>query len=79
MDAEHPASDTPFSFEVPQGRMVVLGDNRSDSQDSRALLGAPGGGLIGLDTVIGTVEDVAWPLDRRGPVDRDSSGGEAAQ
>lgn len=79
VDAEHPASDTPFSFEVPQDRMVVLGDNRSDSQDSRALLGAPGGGLIGLDTVIGTAEDVAWPLDRRGPVDRDSSGGEAAQ
>ena len=66
VDAEHPASGTPFAFEVPEGRMVVLGDNREDSQDSRALLGAPGGGLIGLDTVVGTAEDVVWPLDRRG-------------
>ncbi len=69
VDAEHPASGTPFAFEVPEGRMVVLGDNREDSQDSRALLGAPGGGLIGLDTVVGTAEDVVWPLDRRGALD----------
>ena len=68
VDAEHPASDVPFAFEVPEGRMVVLGDNRGDSLDSRALLGAPGGGLIGLDTVIGTAEEVVWPLERRAPV-----------
>ncbi|WIK82702.1 signal peptidase I [Micrococcus lylae] len=69
VDAGHPASGTEFEFSVPEGRMVVLGDNRSDSLDSRALLGAPGGGLIGLDTVVGTAEDVVWPLGRRGALD----------
>lgn len=68
VDAETPASAVPFEFQVPQGRMVVLGDNRGASRDSRSLLGAAGGGLIGLDTVIGRAEDVAWPWDRRGPV-----------
>lgn len=70
VDAEHPASGTRFSFDVPEGRMVVLGDNRGDSLDSRALLGAPGGGLIGLDTVIGRAAEVVWPLGRRADVAR---------
>lgn len=80
VDAGHPASGTEFEFSVPEGRMVVLGDNRSDSLDSRALLGAPGGGLIGLDTVVGTAEDVVWPLDRRGTLDDSrASAGEGAR
>jgi len=64
--AAAPAADHPWRFEVPEGRMVVLGDNRAASRDSRALLGAPGGGLIPLDGVLGTVREVVWPLDRRG-------------
>ncbi len=80
VDAGHPASGTEFEFSVPEGRMVVLGDNRSDSLDSRALLGAPGGGLIGLDTVVGTAEDVVWPLGRRGALDGPAaSAGEGAR
>ncbi|MCK6094345.1 signal peptidase I [Micrococcus sp. EYE_162] len=76
--AAEPASERPWRFEVPAGRMVVLGDNRADSRDSRALLGAPGGGLIPLDSVLGTAEEVVWPLDRRGPVDGAAAPGEAA-
>lgn len=50
-----PASDTDFVVEVPAGRMWVMGDNRADSTDSRALLGRPGGGMIPVERVLGTV------------------------
>lgn len=50
-----PASATEFSTRIPQGTMWVMGDNRNDSADSRALLGCPGGGFIPVDRVIGPV------------------------
>ena len=46
--------------------MFVLGDNRADSTDSRHLLGAPGGGMIPLERVVGGVDTIVWPLSRRG-------------
>jgi signal peptidase I len=46
-----------------------MGDHRSVSEDSRALLGAPGGGLVSVDRVLGKVTDVIWPLDRKHAVD----------
>lgn len=57
-----------FDVIVPQGRLWLLGDHRSDSVDSRALLGAPGGGLIRTDRVIGEPVAILWPLDRLGPM-----------
>ena len=49
------ASDTDFAIEVPAGRVWMMGDNRADSTDSRALLGRPGGGMIPVDRILGTV------------------------
>ncbi|MDN5833338.1 MAG: signal peptidase I [Brevibacterium sp.] len=53
--APHPASAAEFSIEVPADTMWVMGDNRNNSADSRALMGRPGGGFIPLDRVIGPV------------------------
>lgn len=57
-------SEQRFSVTVPAGRMWVMGDHRSDSADSRSLLGAPGGGMIRTSKVIGRPVALLWPLDR---------------
>ncbi len=59
-------SEITFDLEVPEGRVFVLGDNRADSTDSRHLLGAPGGGMIPVERVMGRADRVVWPLSRAG-------------
>lgn len=63
--AEMPASELSFEAEVPPGRLWVMGDNREQSLDSRALLGAPGGGMISEDRILGRVTGVFWPWNDR--------------
>jgi signal peptidase I len=65
------ASDIEFVATVPEGRVWVMGDHRSASADSRALLGAPGGGMIAVDRILGRVTSVVWPLDRGAAVPRE--------
>lgn len=59
-------SETPFQVTVPKGRLWVMGDNRSNSRDSRAHL-AGGDAMtatIDKDEVIGRAFTVIWPLGR---------------
>ncbi|WP_026540266.1 signal peptidase I [Paenarthrobacter nicotinovorans] len=58
------ASKQKFDVVVPQGRLWLMGDHRSRSADSRGLLGAPGGGMVPVERVIGRPVQIIWPLDR---------------
>ncbi|MEP7091094.1 MAG: signal peptidase I [Nocardioidaceae bacterium] len=55
-------SEKVFDVKVAPGFIWVLGDNRSNSADSRYHLGDPGGGQVPVDDVVGRVFAVVWPL-----------------
>ncbi|MGZ5418407.1 MAG: signal peptidase I [Nocardioides sp.] len=57
-------SDKKFEVEVPEGRLWMMGDNRSNSEDSRFHQGLEGGGTIPESAVVGKVWAVVWPLSR---------------
>jgi signal peptidase I len=57
-------SESQFDVLVPAQRLWMMGDNRQNSQDSRAHLGEPGGGMVPVDDVVGKAFVVMWPLDR---------------
>ena len=59
-----------FDVIVPDGRLWLMGDHRSKSADSRSLLGAPGGGMVPLERVIGRPVQIIWPLDRFAAIPR---------
>jgi signal peptidase I len=61
--------------ELPADRLWLMGDHRSVSADSRSLLGAPGGGMVPVDRVIGRPLEIIWPLDRGTQLERTPLGG----
>jgi signal peptidase I len=48
---------------VPEGRLFLLGDDRSGSLDSTAHLTEKAAGTVSREAVKGRVDAVAWPMD----------------
>lgn len=60
------ASVDPFDIRVADGMVWVMGDHRSESADSRAHIGDPGGGGVPVDSIVGKAVVVLWPWSERG-------------
>jgi signal peptidase I len=60
-----PIDQRPFGpVTVPQGRLWVMGDHRSNSADSRVHLTDKFSGTVAVDDVIGKAALIVWPLNR---------------
>ncbi|GGO97154.1 signal peptidase I [Actinomyces gaoshouyii] len=59
-------SELAFDVVVPPGKVWVMGDNRSNSEDSRYHQDDANGGFVPLDDVVGVAKSVAWPISRWG-------------
>ncbi|MFD4629842.1 signal peptidase I [Streptomyces sp. NPDC058284] len=55
---------------VPEGRLFLLGDERSGSLDSSVHLGDADHGSVPRDAVRARVDAVAWPMDEFGMLER---------
>ena len=57
-------SEMDFDIVVPKDRLWVMGDNRTNSEDSRYHQNLEGGGTVPVSDVVGKVWAIVWPADR---------------
>ena len=57
-------SERVFDVVVPDNAVWVMGDNRSNSQDSRYHTNDPGHGFVPTEDIVGKVWAIVWPANR---------------
>lgn len=58
------ASGIEFDVTVPENAIWVMGDNRYNSQDSRAHQDLPTSGFVPYENIVGKAFAINWPADR---------------
>lgn len=64
LDVDTKPSEIDFDVKVPANSFWVLGDNRSNSEDSRFHGNLPGKGFVPKDSVVGRAFLLSWPFSR---------------
>jgi signal peptidase I len=55
-------SNIEFDVTVPEGHIWVMGDNRSNSKDSRYQTNSENGSFVPIDDIVGQAVMVTWPI-----------------
>lgn len=71
-DDQGRASGESFDVTVPENAVWVMGDNRFNSQDSRAHQDLPTKGFVPYENIVGTAFVINWPVGRMGFIDSHS-------
>ena len=68
-DSRDRASGETFDVTVPEDSVWVMGDNRFNSQDSRAHQDLPTKGFVPYENIVGQAFMINWPMNRIGFID----------